>query len=128
MEISSTCKKKIWNGYISFIDKYQRIPVGLWNELNDVCQKYGFKLQVEGINRIIDYEFDESDFRQWVDNFFADHPKIKPRDYQVNACIPILKYRKSISEIATSAGKTLIIFMMFAYLYDRKKSGKFLML
>jgi superfamily II DNA or RNA helicase len=121
-------KKKIWDGYISFIDKYQRIPVGLWNELSDVCQQYGFKLQVEGIDRVIDYEFDEVDFRQWVDDFFADHPKIKPREYQINACIPILKYRRSISEIATSAGKTLIIFMMFAYLYDRKKSKKFLMI
>lgn len=121
-------KKRVWDGYISFIDKYQRIPVGLWNELSDTCQKYGFKLQVEGIDRVIDYEFDEADFRKWVDDFFSDHPKIKPRDYQINACIPILKYRRSISEIATSAGKTLIIFMMFAYMYDRKKAGKFLMI
>ena len=50
------------------------------------------------------------------------------RDYQIDACIPILKYRRSISEIATSAGKTLIIFMIFGYLYDRKKAGKFLMI
>jgi superfamily II DNA or RNA helicase len=121
-------KKRIWDGYISFIDKYQRIPVGLWNELNETCQKYGFKLDVEGMDRVIDYEFDEEDFRGWVDDFFSDHPKIKPRDYQINACIPILKYRRSISEIATSAGKTLIIFMLFAYMYDRKKSGKFLMI
>jgi superfamily II DNA or RNA helicase len=121
-------KRKVWDGYISFIDKYQRIPVGLWNELSDTCQKYGFKLDVSGIDRIIDTEFDEEDFRSWVGDFFSDHPKIKPRDYQVNACIPILKYRRSISEIATSAGKTLIIFMIFAYLYDRKKSGKLLMI
>ena len=121
-------KKKVWDGYITFIDKYNRIPVGLWNELSDTCVKYGFKLEVEGINRIIDYEFDEADFRGWVDDFFSDHPKIKPRDYQIDACIPIMKYRRSISEIATSAGKTLIIFMMFAYMYDRKKSGKFLMI
>jgi len=122
------CKRKVWDGYVSFIDKYNRIPVGLWNELNDVCQKYGFPLQVEGISRVIDYEFDEADFRGWVDQFFSDHPKIKPRDYQIDACVPILKYRRSISEIATSAGKTLIIFMIFAYLYDRKKSGKFMMI
>lgn len=121
-------KKKVWDGYISFIDKYQRIPVGLWNELNDTCQKYGFNLQVDGIDKVIDYDFDEADFRQWVNDFFSDHPKIKPRDYQIDACIPILKYRRSISEIATSAGKTLIIFMIFGYLYDRKKAGKFLMI
>ena len=120
-------KKKIWDGYISFIDKYQRIPVGLWNELNQTCQTYKFPLTIEGIDNIIDYEFDEEDFRNWVTEFFGDHPKIKPRDYQIEAAIPILKYRRSISEIATSAGKTFIIFMIFAYLYDRKKMGKFLM-
>jgi superfamily II DNA or RNA helicase len=120
-------KKKIWDGYITFIDKYQRIPVGLWNELNTVCKTYDFELKVEGIHQVIDYDFDEDDFRSWVSDFFSDHPKIKPRDYQIEACIPILKYRRSISEIATSAGKTLIIFMIFGYLYDRKKKGKFLM-
>jgi len=121
-------KRKVWDGYISFIDKYQRIPVGLWNEFNQTCQKYGFKLNVEGFDNVIDYDFDEEDFRGWVNTFFSDHPKITPRDYQVDACIPILKYRRSISEIATSAGKTLIIFMIFSYLYDRKKRGKFLMI
>ena len=127
MEIPPTCKKKIWDGYISFIDKYHRIPIGLWNELSTVCKNFDIKLKIEGIQKVIDYEFDENDFRSWVDTFFSDHPKIKPRDYQVDACIPILKYRRSISEIATSAGKTLIIFMIFGYLYDRKKAGKFLM-
>jgi superfamily II DNA or RNA helicase len=120
-------KKRVWDGYISFMDKYQRIPVGLWNELNETCQKYNFPLTIEGMDNVIDYQFDEQDFRNWVEEFFSDHPKIKPRDYQIDAAIPILKYRRSISEIATSAGKTFIIFMIFAYLYDRKKMGKFLM-
>ena len=109
------------------MDKYQRIPVGLWNELNETCQKYNFPLTIEGMDNVIDYQFDEQDFRNWVEEFFSDHPKIKPRDYQIDAAVPILKYRRSISEIATSAGKTFIIFMIFAYLYDRKKMGKFLM-
>ena len=120
-------KRGVWNGYISFIDKHYRLPVGLWNELSTVCTTYNFQLELSGIEQIIDSDFDEADFRQWVDNFFSDHPKIKPRDYQIDSCVPILKYRRTISEIATSAGKTLIIFMIFGYLYDRKKAGKFLM-
>lgn len=120
-------KKGIWDGYISFIDKYQRIPVGLWSELNQTCGKYGFKLELDGFSDIVDHEFDEADFRNWVDEFFSDS-EITPRDYQVNACIPILKYRRSISEIATSAGKTLIIFMIFGYMKERKGVNKFLMI
>jgi len=120
-------KKKVWDGYISFIDKYNRIPVGLWNELNQICSKYDFKLELSDFHNVIDESFDEEDFRKWVADFFSSHPKITPRDYQVDACIPILKYRRSISEIATSAGKTLIIFMIFGYLKERKGVQKFLM-
>jgi superfamily II DNA or RNA helicase len=120
-------KKKVWDGYIMFMDKYQRIPVGLWSELKDTCEKYGFPLAIDRMDEVIDYDFDEHDFRSWVEEFFKDHPKVKPRDYQIDAAIPILKYRRSISEIATSAGKTFIIFMIFAYLHTKGKNKKFLM-
>lgn len=100
----------------------------MWNELNQVCAKYHFKLEVDGFSRVIDEDFDEADFRSWVDEFFSDHPKIKPRDYQIEACIPILKYRRSISEIATSAGKTLIMFILFGYLIDRGKAQRMLII
>ena len=109
------------------MDKYQRIPIGLWSELNQVCQTFNLELEIQGIDSVIDYDFDEEDFRNWVNNFFSDHPKIKARDYQIDAAIPILKYRRSISEIATSAGKTLIIFIIFGYLYSKDKNKKFLM-
>lgn len=121
-------KRRVWDGYISFIDRYNRIPVGLWNELNQTCEKYNFKLEVDGFDRVVDNDFDEADFRSWVEEFFSDHPKIKPRDYQIEACIPILKYRRSISEIATSAGKTLIMFMLFGYMIDRGKGKRLLII
>jgi len=119
-------KKKVWDGYISFIDKYNRIPSGLWNEINEVCKKFSLEINIEGLTELIDFDFDELDFREWVEEFFSDHPNYKPRDYQIDAAIPIIKYRRSISEIATSAGKTLIMFMIFGYLIDRKKAGKML--
>jgi superfamily II DNA or RNA helicase len=121
-------KKGLWDGYISFIDKTNRLPVGLWSELTQLCEKYKFQIEFSGLDKIIDYEFDEEDFRTWVAEFFSDHPKLVPRVYQIDACIPIIKYRKSISEIATSAGKTLIIFMIFGYLYTKGLIEKFLMI
>ena len=121
-------KKGLWDGYISFLDKTNRIPLGLWGELSSLCEKYQFPLEFTGLENIIDAHFDEEDFRAWVSDFFHDHPKLTPRDYQIEACIPIIKYRKSISEIATSAGKTLIIFMIFGYLYSKGHLRKFLMI
>lgn len=120
-------KRGVWNGMISFIDKFNRVPVGLWNELNTICNTYGFSVEIDGFNDIIDETFDESDFREFINDFYQDHPKIHPYDYQIDAAIPILKYRRNISELATSAGKTLILFMIFSYLFTRKKSNKFLM-
>jgi len=117
-------KRRVWDGYISFIDKYNRIPAGLWNELNEVCKKFNLQIEIEGLDELFDYDFDEQHFRDWVATFFADHPTHTPRDYQIDACIPIIKYRRTISEIATSAGKTLIMFMIFGYLLEHGKNKK----
>jgi superfamily II DNA or RNA helicase len=62
-----------------------------------------------------------------VDDFFSDKD-ITPRDYQVEAAWKIVKYRYSVSEIATSSGKTLIAFMILAFLKHKGWIRKFLMI
>jgi superfamily II DNA or RNA helicase len=62
-----------------------------------------------------------------VDEFFKDK-EITPRDYQIEAAWKIVKYRYSVSEIATSSGKTLISFMIFAFLKKMGLIRKFLMI
>ena len=62
----------------------------------------------------------------WCTEFFSDHPKIKPRDYQIESAAAILKNRISTSEIATSAGKTLITFLVYGYLKHKNILGKML--
>ncbi|MCK9574552.1 MAG: DEAD/DEAH box helicase family protein [Candidatus Pacearchaeota archaeon] len=125
-------KKKIWDGYIAFIDKYNRIPIGLWNELNVCCKKFEFELDIEGFDSIVDPELTPEIFEAWVWDFFKDHPKHckggpkEIRDYQISSVYNILKFKRSSSEIATSAGKTLMIFMMFAYLLDSKKASRYM--
>jgi superfamily II DNA or RNA helicase len=67
------------------------------------------------------------EFQSWVDEFF-EGKDFQPRDYQVEAAWKIVKYRYSVSEIATSSGKTLISFMIFAFLKQRGLIRKFLMI
>lgn len=123
-------KKKIWDGFITYIDRYNRIPIGLWNELNNVCKKFDILLDIEGLEKIIDYDITLEEFENWLWDFFKDHPiygkgkKKEIRDYQVKSAYNILKFRRSASEIATSAGKTLIIFIIFAYLIKNKKANR----
>lgn len=108
-------KRKHWDGYISFY-KNGYIPIGLWNEVYKLGQTFNFKVEIEGLHRIIDLDFDEEGFRVWVEEHFSDHPKYKARDFQVEAAIAILRNRLTTSEIATSSGKTLITFLVFGYL------------
>ena len=45
-------KKKLphWDGEVKFIDSGGRIPVGLWQEIKNVCDKYNFQIEIEGFN------------------------------------------------------------------------------
>jgi len=118
-------KKKIWDGNISFI-KRNKIPSGLWKEVVDICKEYDLPLSINGVTEIFDTDIEEAKFREWVDDFFANHPDIKPREYQVDAAFKILKYRRCLAELATSAGKTLISFMVVAYLMEKLEKKKIL--
>jgi superfamily II DNA or RNA helicase len=126
-------KKKIWDGYINFIDKFNRIPLGLWNKLNKVCQQYNFELEFEGVKHVKNSDFIEDDFREWVWNFFDGTRYGKGgdreiRDYQIQACVDTISYYKSRSELATSAGKTIIMFIVFAYLKHKGWADKHLII
>ena len=125
-------KRKLWNGEINFIDKFNRIPIGLWNELSATCKKFGFELFIDEMDQILDYNLIYEEFETWVREFFKDHPKYKIdgpkeiRDYQIQSAFHILKFKMSCSEIATSAGKTLIIFIIFAYLLKNKLANVYM--
>lgn len=122
-------KKKLWDGSICFLEKkgpYWKVPVGLWSEVLEIAKEYKYDFQIDGLERLFLSDLKLEDFQSWVDEFFEDAEK-KPRDYQVEAAWKIIKFRYSVSEIATSSGKTLISFMIFAYLKAKGYIRKFLM-
>jgi superfamily II DNA or RNA helicase len=122
-------KKKVWDGAICFVDKklpVWRIPVGLWSEIYHIGQKYKIDVTIDGLERIIDSSFTLEKFTEWCKEFFKDKPK-KPRDYQIETAWKIIRFKLSVSEVATSSGKTLIAFMVLAYLKKVHNVEKFLM-
>jgi superfamily II DNA or RNA helicase len=122
-------KKKIWTGDICFIDKklpIWRIPIGLWSEIYQICEKYKMEVKIEGLERIIDSSLTLEDFTAWCEEFFKDK-KMKPRDYQIESAWRIVRFKLSVSEVATSSGKTLIAFIVLAYLKAIYNVKKFLM-
>ena len=118
-------KKGVWDGYVSYIRDDKWIPAGLWKYVIGVCKEYRFEVQVNGIRRLIDSNMNADSFEEWALNFFKDS-KITPRDYQIETAYNILKFRKCLAELATSAGKTLISFLTVAYMLEKQKAEKIL--
>ncbi len=118
-------KKGLWDGYISYIKDDKWIPAGLWREVMTMCKQYKYELKLNGVTRLFDTSIKAADFEAWAMDFF-DGSEIQPRDYQIEAAYNILKFRNCLSELATSAGKTLISFMAVAYLLEKQKAGRIL--
>ena len=119
-------KSKKWDGFITHL-KGNKIPSGLWKEIIDICKDYDLQASMKGVTTLFDTDINEDIFREWVDEFFKDN-KITPRDYQIEAAFKILKYRRCLAELATSAGKTLISFMVIAYLLSVLRKKRILMI
>lgn len=120
-------KRGVWDGYVSYVKDNKWIPAGLWQEVTKVCKQYKFDLKLHGITRLFDKDISAEVFEEWSLDFFKGHPDgITPRDYQIEAAFNILKFKRSLSELATSAGKTLISFLTVAYLLEKKKVNKIL--
>lgn len=117
-------KKKLWNGEIKFMDTYGRIPFGLWNKVLTICERYNFECEIEGLEEVINDEFDENEYREWETEYYKDSEK-KPRHYQTKAVVETLRWVRCNHQIATSAGKTMIMFNTLAYLKHKNVIGIF---
>ena len=99
---------------------------GLWKTVYDWCALNN--IAIDGI----DSKFKYSDFTMTLEQFQAYvaswNLNLDPYDYQVKAAWLILKYRQSLSELATRAGKTLVAYIIFRYMLEKGGAHKILMI
>lgn len=120
-------KRGVWDGYVCYVKDDKWIPAGLWQEVTKICKQYKYDIKINGVTRLFDKDISAESFEEWAVEFFQGHPDgITPRDYQIEAAYNILKFRRSLSELATSAGKTLISFLTVAYMLEKEKAKKIL--
>lgn len=113
--VNPKVKAKKWDGYFNFY-KNSMVPVGLWREFIKVCEKYNYNYNKDFISDIIDTSIKLEDVQNFFNNYFGSNSYMKPRDYQIEAVYKFVKYRRIIAEMATSSGKTFIIYMIYVYL------------
>jgi len=120
-------KKGLWSGKINYLKRGRYLPSGLWGELIDMCKQYNFPLEIKGIERKFDNSIKFEDFNTWVETSFKNSER-QPREYQIKTAYDIIRYKSCLAELATSAGKTLIVYMIIAYLLESQKSKKILVI
>ncbi len=109
-----------WDGKVIFFKDYKFIPLGLRSEVKEMCKKFDYPLIIEDESNIINESINLEWFTNIVKQFLKDRDDIEIRDYQIKTAYDILKNRYCLGELATSAGKTLILFMTL--LYHRAKN------
>lgn len=123
--------KKISNVRITerkFIsDVANLVPIGLWIAVIKICKVCNMRcdLSPNMQSYIMQFQFDRAAFDQWLDTFFdgaigydsEGKPfDFRPYNYQRDASYKLLQFRRCLGSISTSAGKTLISFIIYAYL------------
>ena len=100
--------------------------IGLWHTIWKWFNKQGIEydgLDPKWFKRNIPHSFDE--FKTIVDSWGLTRT---PRPYQYETAYKILTWKRSVSQLATRAGKTLIAYMVFRYCWEYLKAKKILMI
>lgn len=124
-KFSPAYKNGSWDGKINFM-KGRYLPASSYMYLFDLCQEFNFDCEISNLDDLFDNDIDYDEFKDWCDDFFKDSEK-KPRYYQIDAAYRGLKYKRCMLQLATSAGKTYIAFMMFAWLLTHRNIRKIMM-
>lgn len=120
-------KKHVWNGVVNFFEN-GKIPYGLWFEIKKMCKSYGYDFNILNKELLLDKDIKFETIKKELVDIFNEQEKYDLRNYQIDSIFRILKFRKSISEIATGSGKTLIIFFSIYFLKKLKHFKNFLII
>lgn len=110
-------KKGFWDGYFNYFEK-NCVPIGLWDKVVGL-KKFGLDVQIEGLNDLFNLEMTNDLVKSHLIETLAvlqERTGKIPYDYQIEAITNILKWVFCSEELATSAGKTLILYLIISYL------------
>ena len=101
--------------------------IGMWQPLYKYFKQMGWEydgLDAKWFKRDLPHTYEQ--FCDLVNTW--DLGVYKPRPYQLEACYKILQWRRSLSELCTRAGKTLLAYILFKYALEYLGAHKILMI
>lgn len=99
---------------------------GLWREIQVFCQNNEIPCNSIPTNfKLTEFDMTKDEFKDYVKSWGLS---LEPRDYQLDAAWLILKYRQSLSELATRSGKTLILYIVARTAMEKLGVKKILMI
>lgn len=114
----------ISDGYDDFVKNQYYVGSGLWNEIYELSSQTGIACNLAGLENLHGW-FDENHARDFSD-LLLQGTKYSPYGFQMDGFLRAMKYKFCMLEFATSAGKTIISYMITTYakslgLVSRKK-------
>ena len=100
--------------------------LGLWHEVVSWCRSNNIECNRPEDDLIYTkFDMTEEEFGEMVSGWGLN---LQPRDYQIRAAWKILKYTRSLSLLATRAGKTLIGYIVFRTMIEKMGAKRILMI
>ena len=128
MQFMPAVRNKFWDGKIRlFNPQNKKIYSGLLPHVEKFAQERGYNLVVDPV--FADDEFSIAEAKQFIKGL---NLPFEVRDYQLDAFAHAIKKRRSLMLSPTASGKSLIIYIITAYLmtkmYREQKSGRTLII
>lgn len=117
-----------WDGRIRLLDYNKMLPYGLVGQMKKFASQFEYHLWIDP--KIAEKEeIDKEDYTKWIEglDIYSGNTQIKPHWYQFDAVFHGLTNRRSILNLPTSAGKSLIQALLARY-YVENYEGKILIL
>ena len=112
-------KAKFWDGKIVLYRNNNTINVGLLSYFPDFCKERNYSLKIDPRLTTIN-EFSREDAEKFIDTLGIP---FKVRDYQIDAFVKAIRYKRKILLSSTGRGKSLILYLIVRYLQVTKQKG-----
>lgn len=106
----------MWDGKIYFVDKFGRFPIGLLGKFLEFCDRFKYDCSFDFPEKDFGEKISDEVLSNYFDVLFPPEKNIYPRDYQQEAVAKAIRNGRGVLNLATSSGKSLIIYCMIRYL------------